>query len=239
MGYNSPVMKKLIVLAVVAALAAAGFYYGGEYANLEFVKRQQSAVAAYYDANPVLLLGGFFAAYVAVTGLSLPGAALMTLLAGAIFGVVVGTILVSFASSLGATLAFLVARFVLGDSLQKKYGDKLQKINDGVKREGKFYLFTMRLIPAFPFFLINILMGLTPIRAWEFYWVSQLGMLAGTVVYVNAGTQLAKIDSLGGILSPALIASFVALGLFPLIAKKAIEFIKKKKGNAPPPPAAA
>ena len=222
-------MKKLIVLAVVAVLVAAGFYYGGDYANLEFVKRQQSAVAEYYAQNPALLLGGFFVAYVAVTGLSLPGAALMTLLAGAIFGVLVGTILVSFASSIGATLAFLVARFLLGDSLQKKYGDKLQKINDGVRREGKFYLFTMRLIPAFPFFLINILMGLTPIRALEFYWVSQLGMLAGTIVYVNAGTQLAKIESLGGILSPGLIASFVALGLFPLIAKKSIEFIKKRK----------
>ena len=225
-------MKKLILLLVLAALVAAGFYYGGDYANLEFVKAQQKAVAAYYAENPVLLFGGFFLAYVVVTGLSLPGAALMTLLAGAIFGVAAGTVLVSFASSIGATLAFLVARFLLGESLQKKYGDKLQKINDGVKREGKFYLFTMRLIPAFPFFLINILMGLTTIRAWEFYWVSQLGMLAGTVVYVNAGTQLAKIDSLSGILSPALIASFVALGLFPLIAKKAIEFAKRKRGAA-------
>ena len=224
-----PPMKKLVLLAVVAVLVAAGFYYGGEYANLDFVKQQQQAVADYYGENPALLLGGFFVGYVAVTGLSLPGAALMTLLAGAIFGVVAGTLLVSFASSIGATLAFLVARFLLGDTLQKKYGDKLQKINDGVKREGKFYLFTMRLIPAFPFFLINILMGLTPIRAWEFYWVSQLGMLAGTVVYVNAGTQLAKIESLGGILSPALIASFVALGLFPLVAKKGIEFAKKRK----------
>ena len=130
-------MKKIIVLAVLAALVAAGFYYGGEYANLAFVKQQQSAVTDYYDKNPALLLGGFFVAYVAVTGLSLPGAALMTLLAGAIFGVLAGTILVSFASSIGATLAFLVARFLLGESLQKKYGDKLQKINDGVKREGK------------------------------------------------------------------------------------------------------
>lgn len=224
-----------VVLALVAA-AAVLYSQFGEYASLEYIQKQQAAFGEYYAANRVLVLLSFFTGYVAVTALSLPGAAIMTLLAGALFGLVAGVVLVSFASSIGATLAFLVARFVLGESLQKKYGDKLAKINEGVEREGKFYLFTMRLIPAFPFFLINILMGLTKIPAISFYWVSQLGMLAGTVVYVFAGTQLAEIKSLGDILSPGLIAAFVALGVFPLAAKRAVAFAHRRvhKEHAPP-----
>lgn len=211
------------------AAAAFGLYSQfGQYASLDYIKTQQSAFAEYYAGNKALVLAVFFVGYVAVTALSLPGAAVMTLLAGALFGLLVGVIMVSFASSIGATLAFLAARFILGDSLQQKYGDKLAKINAGIEREGKFYLFTMRLIPAFPFFLINILMGLTKLPAISFYWVSQLGMLAGTVVYVFAGTQLAEIESLGDILSPGLIAAFVALGVFPLAAKKVVALMHRR-----------
>ena len=227
----------VIKLGLVAVLVGAGgvlYSQFGEYASLDYIKAQQQAFQDYYAENKAVVLTAFFVGYVSVTALSLPGAAIMTLLAGALFGLLVGVVMVSFASSIGATLAFLVARFVLGESLQQKYGDKLQKINEGVEREGKFYLFTMRLIPAFPFFLINILMGLTTLSAISFYWVSQLGMLAGTVVYVFAGTQLAEIESLGDILSPGLIAAFVALGVFPLAAKKAVDFIHKRAHHHAP-----
>ncbi len=171
----------------------------------------------------------FFVLYIAVAALSLPGAAVLTLAAGALFGLVWGVVLVSFASSIGATLAFLVARFILRDSVQKRFGDRLQAINKGIEQEGAFYLFTLRLVPIFPFFLINLLMGLTPIRTLTFYWISQVGMLAGTVVYVNAGTQLAQIESIGGILSPGLVLSFAALGIFPLIGKKVVDWLKKRR----------
>ena len=174
-------------------------------------------------------IAGFMAFYITAIALSFPGATLLTLLAGAIFGLVGGTIIVSFASSIGATLAFLVSRFVLRDSIQSKFGDKLAAINTGVEKEGGFYLFTLRLVPAFPFFLINLVMGLTKMKAWTFYWVSQLGMLLGTIVYVNAGTELAKITTLKGILSPGLIGAFVALGILPIIAKKIIDGIKARK----------
>ena len=214
-------------LGLVAVFIALYTQFG-EYASLDYIKEKQGEFKAYYAENQALVLAVFFVGYVVVTALSLPGAAIMTLLAGALFGLTVGVLTVSFASSIGATLAFLAARFLLGDSLQKKYGDKLQKINEGVEREGKFYLFTMRLIPAFPFFLINILMGLTTISALAFYWVSQLGMLAGTVVFVFAGTQLAEIKSLGDILSPGLIAAFVALGVFPLAAKKIVALVHRR-----------
>jgi uncharacterized membrane protein YdjX (TVP38/TMEM64 family) len=171
----------------------------------------------------------FFVAYVAVTGLSLPGAAVMTLAGGAVFGLFWGLLLVSFASSLGATLAFLASRFLLRDWVQQRFGDRLRAINAGIEKEGGFYLFTLRLVPVFPFFVINLLMGLTPIKTRTFYWVSQIGMLAGTLVYVNAGTQLARIDSLAGILSPALLGSFVLLGLFPLLAKKIVDAVAARK----------
>jgi uncharacterized membrane protein YdjX (TVP38/TMEM64 family)/thioredoxin reductase len=171
----------------------------------------------------------FFVAYVAVTGLSLPGAAVMTLAGGAIFGLFWGLLLVSFASSLGATLAFLASRFLLRDWVQKRFGDRMRAINAGIAKEGGFYLFTLRLVPLFPFFVINLVMGLTPLKTRTFYWVSQLGMLAGTLVYVNAGTQLARIDSLAGILSPALLGSFVLLGIFPLLAKKIVDALAARK----------
>ena len=179
--------------------------------------------------NPVLSIGVFFAIYVAVTALSLPGAAILTLAAGALFGLAQGLIIVSFASSVGATLAFLVSRFILRDTVRNKFKEKLKKIDEGVEKQGAFYLFTLRLVPVFPFFLINLLMGLTSLKTWTFYWVSQIGMLAGTAVYVNAGTQLAQIDSLSGIVSPGLIFSFVLLGIFPWIAKAIVAVVNRRR----------
>ena len=221
---------KLVLVVLLLVLVGAFFGLGGpRYLTFDAIKAQQAALTEYYAAHRVGTLGAFFVMYVVVTALSLPGAALMTLVAGAIFGLVTGTVLVSFASSLGATLAFLASRFLLRDWVQAKFGARLAGINAGVAREGGFYLFTLRLIPAIPFFAINLLMGLTPIRTLTFYLVSQIGMLAGTIVFVNAGTQLAQIDSFKGILSPGLIGAFVLLGIFPLIAKKVIEMVKARK----------
>lgn len=228
-GMKKQTIVKLAVFAVLAGVFAGLYSQFGEYASLARIKEELDSFQAYYADNRAPVLGLFFVIYVGVTALSLPGAAVMTLLAGALFGVVAGVVVVSFASSIGATLAFLVARFLLGESLQKKYGDKLQKINEGVEREGRFYLFAMRLVPAFPFFLINILMGLTRLPALSFYWVSQLGMFPGTIVYVYAGTELSKIESLGGILSPGLIAAFAALGLFPIVSKKIVAALRKRR----------
>ena len=223
-------IKKILVVVVIVALIVAFFALDlGQYFSLEYFKAQQANIMAYYQANRWQTILIFFVIYVAVTGLSLPGAVIMTLVAGAIFGLLWATVIVSFASSIGATLALLVSRFLLRDWVQSKFGDRLQTINDGIKKDGAFYLFTLRLVPAFPFFVINLVMGLTPIRTLVFYLVSQIGMLAGTIVYVNAGTQIAKIESLSGILSPGLIISFTLLGIFPLIAKKIVEFIRARK----------
>jgi pyruvate/2-oxoglutarate dehydrogenase complex dihydrolipoamide dehydrogenase (E3) component/uncharacterized membrane protein YdjX (TVP38/TMEM64 family) len=222
--------KKLLLVVALIALVVAFFALDlGRFLSLEYIKSRQAEFTALAAQRPLFVGGAFFAIYVAVTALSLPGAAIMTLAAGAIFGLATGTLIVSFASAIGATLAMLVARYVLRDSVQSKFGARLAEIDKGIEREGAFYLFTLRLVPIFPFFLINLLMGLTKMKAWTFYWVSQIGMLAGTIVYVNAGTQLAKIDSLKGILSPGLIGSFVLLGVFPLIAKKIVDAIKARK----------
>jgi uncharacterized membrane protein YdjX (TVP38/TMEM64 family) len=223
-------MKKLLVLGVIAAAVAAFFAFGlQQYLTLDYLKSAQGRFAQLYAEQPAMVIGAYFAIYVAATALSLPGALILTLAGGAIFGLVVGTIVVSFASSLGATLAMLAARYLLRGSVQARFGRQLAEIDRGVQREGAFYLFTLRLVPAFPFFAINLLMGLTAMKAGTFYLVSQLGMLAGTLVYVNAGTQIAKIDSLQGILSPALIGSFVLLGLFPLVAKKIVDAVKARR----------
>ena len=200
-----------------------------QYLTLNYLKESQARFAGLYLENPGLMIGGYTATYILVAALSLPGAAILTLAGGALFGLATGLIIVSFASSIGATLACFVARFVLRDWVQNKFGDKLTTINDGIAREGAFYLFTLRLIPVFPFFVINLVMGLTKMPLFTFYWVSQLGMLAGTAVFVNAGKELGKIDSLSGILSPGLIGSFVILGLFPLVVKKLLPFIKGRK----------
>ena len=222
---------RLAVAAAVVAAVAVFFAAGGyRYFTFDNVKAQQAALGAYYQEHPGQTMLAFFVAYIAFTGLSLVGAAtLMTLLGGAVFGVVWGSVLVSFASSIGATLAMLLSRFVLRDWVQDRFGATLRTVNEGIRREGGFYLFTLRLIPAVPYFAINLVMGLTTMRAWTFYWVSQVGMLAGTLVYVNAGTQLARLDSPQGILSWQLIAAFLLLGSFPLLAKRAIDFVKARR----------
>lgn len=225
-------MKKVGLLAVVLALIAAFFALGGQdYLSFAAVKAQQAQWQAAYADQPLRVIGIYFAVYVVVTGLSLPGAAVLTLLAGALFGVWTGTLVVSFASTLGATIAFLVARLVARDWVQKRFSEALQTINAGVQKEGVFYLFSLRLVPLFPFFLINIVMGLTPIRVWPFYWVSQVGMLAGTFVYVNAGTQLAALASLKGIFSPGLLVSFTLLGLLPVVGKKVVGLLRSKQSG--------
>jgi len=230
--------SKAILLLLIAALISAFFAFDLQhYLTLDSLKAQQAGIDQYQQAQPLLTVALYAALYIAVTALSLPGAAILTLAGGAVFGVFWGTLIVSFASSIGATLAFLAARFLLRDWVKAKFSARLQAIDEGIERDGAFYLFTLRLVPVFPFFMINLAMGLTPIKTHTFYWVSQVGMLAGTVVYVNAGTQLAKIDSLSGILSPALLGSFALLGLFPLVAKKMLEFIKQRKiyANWPKP----
>ncbi|HSW83585.1 MAG TPA: FAD-dependent oxidoreductase [Usitatibacter sp.] len=216
---------KLAVLAVIAALIAAFFLLDlRQYLSIEFFQARRADIESYVQANPVQAIGAYFLIYVAVTGLSLPGAAILTLVGGAIFGLVEGVVIVSFASTIGATLAFLASRYVLRDWVQGKFGDKLKPINDGVAREGAFYLFALRLVPAFPFFVINLVMGLTPIKTLTFYWVSQLGMFAGTIVYVYAGTQLGQFR-----ISAGLIGAFILLGIFPLVAKKALDALKARK----------
>jgi pyruvate/2-oxoglutarate dehydrogenase complex dihydrolipoamide dehydrogenase (E3) component/uncharacterized membrane protein YdjX (TVP38/TMEM64 family) len=222
--------KKLLLLLALLGLVAGFFALDlGRFFSLGYIQGAQADIAGLYATQPWLVAGAYFAVYVAVAALSLPGAAIMTLLAGALFGLWVGTLIVSFASSLGALLAMLSARYVLRDSVKARFGARLADIDKGIAREGALYLFTLRLVPVFPFFVVNLLMGLTAMRAASFYWVSQLGMLAGTLVFVNAGTQLAQISSLQGILSPGLIASFVLLGLFPLIAKKIVDVVKARR----------
>jgi pyruvate/2-oxoglutarate dehydrogenase complex dihydrolipoamide dehydrogenase (E3) component/uncharacterized membrane protein YdjX (TVP38/TMEM64 family) len=223
-------MKKFVIIALLAALIAAYFIFDlGSYLTLEGIKQVAQDAGAFYERNPVAVLAVFFLIYVAVTAASLPGAAIMTLAAGALFGLVTGTILVSFASTLGATLAFLASRYVLRDSIESRFGERLKSINEGLERDGAFYLFTLRMIPAIPFFVINLVMGLTRIKTLTFAWVSQIGMLLGTIVFVNAGTQLAQLDSLEGILSPSIIGSLVLLAIVPWIAKAIIGLIKRRK----------
>ena len=224
-------MTKKTVLIVAVLMLVVGFFYFdlNELLTLEGLKGSMAQFDQYQAQAPWLVIGGFFLVYIIITALSLPGAAIMTLAAGALFGLVQGLLVASFASSIGATLAFLTSRYLLRDSIKQRFPERLAAIDAGVEKEGAFYLFTLRLVPIFPFFLINLLMGVTAIKARTFYWVSQLGMLAGTFVFVNAGTQLAQIDSLSGILSFNLIASFVLLGIFPLIAKAILNLIKKRR----------
>ena len=217
--------SKLLVLAVIAAAITAFFVFDlKQYVSLDYFQAQRAAIEAQVQAYPLRTALLFFGAYVAVTGLSLPGAAIMTLIAGALFGLLWGTLIVSFASTLGATLAFLASRFLLRDWVQQRFGDRLRPINEGIAREGAFYLFALRLVPAFPFFVINLVMGLTPIRTSTYYWVSQLGMFAGTLVYVYAGTQLGAFK-----ISAGLLLAFALLGIFPLLAKKALDALKARK----------
>ena len=222
-------MKRILLAVLILVVAASFFAFDLErFLTLESLKQSQSDFSALKAQSPWLVAAVSFVLYIIVTAFSLPGALIMTLAMGALFGLVYGTILVSFASSIGATLAFLASRFVLQEAVQQRFGDKLKAINEGIAKDGALYLFTLRLVPVFPFFLINLLMGLTPMRTRTFYWVSQVGMLAGTLVFVNAGTQLAKLQSLSGILSPALLFSFVLLGVFPMIAKKITAWLQAR-----------
>jgi pyruvate/2-oxoglutarate dehydrogenase complex dihydrolipoamide dehydrogenase (E3) component/uncharacterized membrane protein YdjX (TVP38/TMEM64 family) len=222
--------KKAALLVIVVALVAGFFIFDlGHYLSLDYLKKSQTAFAELYQRKPLLLAAGFLLVYITATALSFPGAAVLTLAGGAIFGFWWGLLMVSFASAIGATLAFLVARFFLRDTIEARFRNRLAEINKGIEKEGAFYLFTLRLVPLVPFFVINLAMGLTKMRALTFYWVSQLGMLAGTAVYVNAGTQLAQLDSLKGILSPGLIGSFVLLGIFPLLARRVVDGIQRRK----------
>ena len=214
------IQKIAVVVLVCVAVALFWMFDLGQYLTLSYLKASQVKFTALYEGNRILVISIYMLIYILVTALSLPGAAVMTLAGGGLFGLWVGVLVVSFASTIGATLACLVSRFLLRDWVQNKFGDKLGAVNKGIKEEGNFYLFTLRLVPIFPFFVINLVMGLTKMPLLSYYWISQVGMLPGTIVYVNAGKELAKIESLSGILSPGLITSFVILGIFPIIVKK-------------------
>ena len=226
---NKNLIKKLLIIALLIGVGVLfRTFHLERYLSLEYLKASKDSFALLYAQHQFLFIGTYFMIYVVVTALSLPGAAVLTLTGGALFGFWVGVVTISFASTIGATLACFVARSVLRDWVQYKFGDKLAAINKGIEHEGAFYLFTMRLVPVVPFFVINLLMGLTPIALRTFYWVSQLGMLLGTAVYVNAGKELAKIDSLSGILSPSLLISFIVLGVFPIVVKRLLALYRSK-----------
>ncbi len=221
---------KIKLASMIVMLVILFFAFGlQQYLTLENLKAQQAAIEQYRQSQPLLAAMLYAALHIVVTSLSLPGAAILTLVGGGIFGLFWGTLIVSFASSIGATLAFLAARFLFRDWVRARFGQRLQTIEAGLQRDGAYYLFTLRLVPIFPFFLINLVMGLTPMSVKTFYWVSQVGMLAGTIVYVNAGTQLAKIESLADIMSPGLLASFALLGIFPLLARRMVDFLQQRK----------
>jgi uncharacterized membrane protein YdjX (TVP38/TMEM64 family) len=228
-------LQRLLIVAAVIALVVLFKVLGlGQYLTLDYLKASQDKFALLYADHRLAVIAAYMAIYITVTALSLPGAAVMTLAGGAMFGFWVGVIVVSFASTIGATLACFVARFLLRDWVQNKFGDKLSAINKGIENEGAFYLFSLRLVPIFPFFVINLAMGLTSLKLLTFYWVSQIGMFPGTIVFVNAGKELGKIESLSGILSPGLIISFIILGLFPITVKKLLSYYKKKTGKQLP-----
>lgn len=215
--------SKVILLVTVAAAIAAFFALDAQ----QYLTRDY--FQSLYSDSPALTLVVFFAIYVAVTALSLPGAVILTVISGAIFGLTIGLILISFASTIGATLAFLISRNLLREWVQNRFGNHLETMNKGIEKDGLFYLLTLRLIPAVPFFVTNLVMGLTPMKARTFYWVSQLGMLAGTAVYVNAGAQLGQLQelSVSGILTPGLVVSLISLGVFPWLARQGVAWIKK------------
>jgi uncharacterized membrane protein YdjX (TVP38/TMEM64 family) len=226
------VNRLLIILLIIGAILLFKFLNLGDYFSIAYIKASRERFEALYAARRFSVIAAFMAVYVLVTSLSLPGAAVLTLAGGALFGLWAGTVIVSFASSIGATLACLASRYILRDWVQRRFGEKLKRVNEGIGREGAFYLFTLRLVPVFPFWLINMVMGLTRMPLRTFYWVSQLGMIPGTIVYVNAGKELGKIDSISGIFSPGLIISFALLGVFPIAAKKTLAFYKSKKKGA-------
>jgi uncharacterized membrane protein YdjX (TVP38/TMEM64 family) len=227
--------SKTQLIAIIAVLVVVFFYFDlQDYLTLTKLQSQLETIVSYRSAHPIFAVVVYGLTYIAITGLSLPGATILTLAGGALFGLLWGTVIVSFASSIGATLAFLAARFLFRDNIENQFADRLKTVNDGIAKDGAYYLFTLRLVPLFPFFVINLVMGLTAMKTTTFYWVSQIGMLAGTIVYVNAGTQLASIKSLSDVTSPLLIGSFVLLGIFPLIAKKYVEHRAHDKNQHTP-----
>ncbi|MFZ1986840.1 MAG: TVP38/TMEM64 family protein [Desulfatitalea sp.] len=231
---NRKTVSRVVIVGLMALGIVAFRYFDlGQYLSLAYVKASQEKFQALYLSHRFIVIAAYMGIYIAVTGLSLPGAVVLTLVGGALFGLTVGTVAVSFASTIGATLACIVSRFLLREWVQGKFGDKLTAIHHGIEKEGAFYLFSLRLVPIFPFFVINLLMGLTRMRLFTFFWVSQIGMLAGTLVFVNAGKELAKIESLSGILSPGLLISFVVLGVFPITVKKVLVFYNRKFRSQP------
>lgn len=222
--------SKALILITISVVFAMFFALDLQhYLTLDQLKARQQDIQQFYSVNRLLTLVLYFALYVLVAALSLPGATVMTLAGGALFGFLPALVTVSFASAGGAVLAFLGSRFLLRDWVLSRFGERLGTINRGIEKEGAYYLFTLRFLPVFPFFVINLVMGLTAMRPLTFYWVSQIGMLAGTAVYINAGTQLGQIDSLAGLFSPGLLGSFLLLGLFPLVARQLVGVIRKRK----------
>ena len=235
MTMNKKLVQRLLIVAAIIVVVILFKVLGlGQYLSLEYLKASQGKFVQLYASHRLAVIATYMAVYITVTALSLPGAAVMTLAGGALFGFWIGMLVVSFASTIGATLACFVARFLLRDWVQNKFGEKLTAMNKGIENEGAFYLFSLRLVPIFPFFVINLAMGLTTMKLLTFYWVSQIGMLPGTMVFVNAGKELGQIESLSGILSPGLIISFVILGLFPITVKKLLYFYKKRTGKLLP-----
>jgi uncharacterized membrane protein YdjX (TVP38/TMEM64 family) len=224
--------KILILIALVGLIVAVKVLNLDQYLTLSYLKGSLDKLKTLYENHSVLVIAGYFIVYVLTTSLSLPGASPLGIAGGALFGFWTATIVVSFASTIGATLACLVSRFLLRDWIQSRFGDRIAKVNEGIEKEGAFYLFTLRLIPAFPFWMINLAMGLTKMHLFKFYWVSQIGMLPGTMVFVNAGRELAKIESVAGIFSPGLILSFALIGIFPIAVKKLVSLYRSRKGKS-------
>ncbi len=230
---NTSSSKKLFLIFLVLLLIISfKLFHLGQYLNLEYLKSSQAHLTSYYHAHRLVTIAAYMLLYIVATAFSLPGATVLTLAGGALFGLITGSIIISFASTIGATLACLVSRYLLQNWVQQRFAEKLESINKGIEKEGAFYLFTLRLVPIFPFFVINLVMGLTKLPLKTFYWVSQIGMLPATLVYVNAGQELGKVDSLSSILSPTLLFSFVVLGIFPLAAKK---LLFRFRPSTPPP----
>jgi len=226
-------LKKIVIIIVIAGLiAAVKVFHLDQYLTLSYLKGSLDKLKVLYEHHSLMVIAGYFVIYVLTTSLSLPGASPLGIAGGALFGFWTATIVVSFASTIGATLACFVSRYLLRDWIQNKFGDRIAKVNEGIEKEGAFYLFTLRLIPVFPFWMINLAMGLTKMSFIKFYWVSQLGMLPGTMVFVNAGKELAKIDSLKGIFSPSLIISFALIGIFPIAIKKLLALYRSRKGKS-------
>ena len=223
-------LKKILILIVIVGLiVAVKMFHLDQYLTLSYLKGSLVSINSLYENHRLMVIAGYFLIYVFTTSLSLPGASPLGIAGGALFGFWTATIVVSFASTIGATLACFVSRYLLRDWIQNRFGDKIAKVNEGIEKEGAFYLFTLRLIPVFPFWMINLAMGLTKMSLIKFYWVSQIGMLPGTMVFVNAGKELAKIDSLKGIFSPSLIISFALIGIFPIAVKKLVALYRSKR----------